>query len=324
MRKAGVTSRPDDQNPVVSMVMATNRSSPFLEEAVDSMVRQGYPQVEIIIIDDGSPDPQALVDLLSGYPEVRLHRQTPAGISVARNTGVALSQGALIGFFDDDDRYPPDWIERHVANLGSRPEAVLSYGGLRLIDSTGQEFGAVTEAPPSPSARAVRRRDMQLLAGSFVLRRADFEALGGFNPLFGGVEDLDLVLRCLARGAFVPVPGLLRDYRTHSANVTRDHHMIAQGIDRVVRLHRETARAARDAAAVGDYSTSLAVNRRFASWRSGQALRADLQAGLPSAAAAELLWILRFVPEAPLLWTARGLVQLGTRLKAAGRSHSHE
>ena len=133
-------------------------------------------------------------------------------------------------------------------------------------------------------------------------------------------------LRALRYGRHLSdvVPGLLRAYRTHSEKGQRDHHIIAQGIDRVVRLHRETARDARDAAAVGDYSTSLAVNRRFASWRSGQALRADLQAGLPSAAAAELLWILRFVPEAPLLWTARGLVQLGTRLKAAGRSHSHE
>ena len=305
----------DSGTPRVAMVLATNRVSPYLAEALDSMRRQSYP-LQIVLVDDGCPDPGGLRAVLEGFPGILLHRQEPAGVSVARNAGVSLTDADLIGFFDDDDRYPADWVERHVKNLQTHPRAVLSYGGLRLIDADGCEFGM---QPPSPIAdpRDVRRRDVQILAGSYLMWRADFQAVGGFNPLFRRAQDLDFNLRCLERGDFAYAPGLVRDYRTHDENATADHRQTAEAIRRILTLHLRTAAAGGRPDAVRDFRLSLAKNRRYAIWRAQQAAGKALAAGRPSAAISEVGWMLGFAPGAPAILLAKAVHHAVTCGKSA-------
>ncbi|MFZ0529031.1 MAG: hypothetical protein WAL91_00670, partial [Propionicimonas sp.] len=234
--------------------------------------------------------------------------------------------GELIGFFDDDDRYPPDWITRHVQNLVANPDAVLSYGGLRLIDADGTEVG-IDPARPAPDPRRLRRREVQLLAGSYLIRRLEFLSVGGFNPLFTLAEDLDLILRCVGLGPFLPVPDLVRDYRTHPANATGDHRALAASVARIVGLHLRAARANGDAEAVADFRVSLAANRRYASWRAGQALGAAWVGRRPGVFADELVWVLRFAPETPAVLLAKAVRRAVVRLPfsaAIGGQHGGE
>lgn len=305
---------------LVSMIMGTNRVSPFLDEALASMVNQTHPRVEIIVVDDGCRDPASLDGLLATYSGVRVHHQTGAGVSVARNVGAYLARGELIGFFDDDDRYPPDWVERHVANLEAHPEAVLSYGGLRHIDADDDVLGMDTLGDLAPEPASVRRRQVQILGGSFLIRRADFAAVGGFNPLFRRAQDLDFVLRCNDRGPLVPAPGLVRDYRIHPDNATRDHRLLAASIRSILRLHEGVAAGCTmRTSAAHDYLAALASNRRFAIWRGSQYIGIALRHGRVVEAMTETAWMLGFAPEALAVLLAKGIRDQANKHRLSGR-----
>ena len=73
--------------PLVSIVVATNRMSPFLPEALASAVAQTYRSTELVVVDDGSPDPEAVADAARAVPNSRTVRIAPSGVSTARNIG---------------------------------------------------------------------------------------------------------------------------------------------------------------------------------------------------------------------------------------------
>lgn len=286
------------------MVLATNRVSPFLGEALDSMAEQSFDDMEIIVVDDGCPDREGLRTVLSRYPGlVVLHREA-AGVSAARNLGVDRARGHLVGFFDDDDRYPRDWVERHVQAHTARPEVVLTYGDVRSIDAEGHEM--TLDRSRQGDIHALHRRDVGVIAGSMIFRRESYVRVGGMNPLFVLAEDLDLVLRLADQGpvAYVPV---VRDYRTHDGNVTRRHRELVACIDGILEMHRAAAvRLGRDDL-VADLAVGRAANDRFAFWSAGRAIRRHLSSGRPAAALGEMLWAFRVAPTAPLSWLRRRL-----------------
>ncbi|WP_238330314.1 glycosyltransferase [Ornithinimicrobium kibberense] len=276
--------------------MVTNRRSRFMQESLSSMKNQSYPHVELIVVDDGSPEPGALQDVLG--QDVRYLRQPPSGVSVGRNRGVALARGELVGFFDDDDRYPSDWVSSHVVRHVQEPETVLTYTGMRLID----EHGEIMAIDPQRQGdiHDTYRRTVGILAGSMIVKREAFWAAGGFNPLIRFAEDLDLVLRLAHVGAFRYVDGVLRDYRTHEDNVTRRHHDLAGSIRTVIEFHSHLMEIAGRLDLVEDLRVSNEANDRYAGWRALRASRDHLRSGRPGGAASELAWLAAFAPKAPI------------------------
>ncbi|GAB6859005.1 glycosyltransferase family 2 protein [Microbacterium xylanilyticum] len=280
---------------LVSVVIATNRAGEFLREALASVREQTHPAVEVIVVDDGSPRPEAVAAAAEEVPGARIVRLDHSGASVARNVGAALASGRHLAFLDDDDRWDPDRIAAAVARLEARPDAVLVYCGMRTIDARGRVLGEADQVAVAGRLDVARRRTGILLPN--VLIRADaFAAVGGFHSRIRLAEDLDLVLRLAEHGAFVFEPRALVDYRTHDANTTRRHRALVRGIDRVLRLHRAAAQEDHDAALVAALQESLRKNDRFAWWAAGRAARSALAAGHPGTATAELLWAARTAP----------------------------
>src|SRR5215203_1775138 len=129
-------SRPDGGR--VSVVIPCYNQARFLGEAIQSVLCQGYPDLEIIVVDDGSED--STEEVASGYtkkdPRVRLIRQDNKGLAAARNRGLSEAGGEYVVFLDSDDRLVLEALEVGVRELESHPGA---FPGLLSRYSRGRD-----------------------------------------------------------------------------------------------------------------------------------------------------------------------------------------
>ena len=119
----------------VSVIIPCYKQAGFLSDAIESVLAQTHPYVEIIVVDDGSPDNTS--DVALSYPGVRCIRQENQGLSAARNTGIRESTGDFLVFLDADDRLTPSASRRGLHYLRLVPQAVIAVGKHRVISFEG-------------------------------------------------------------------------------------------------------------------------------------------------------------------------------------------
>lgn len=129
-----------EQEPRVSVLIASYNYGRFLRDAVESALAQAYPRVEVVVVDDGSTDGSR--EILAGYGD-RLVTVLKAngGHASAINAGVARCRGELVALLDSDDVFLPGKIERVVRAYRENPRAVLIHHRLRTIDALGTPRG---------------------------------------------------------------------------------------------------------------------------------------------------------------------------------------
>lgn len=208
--------------PRVSVIIPSYNHERFVGRAIDTALAQTLSPHEVIVVDDGSTDGTARV--LGGYADqIRAVHQTNAGVSAARNAGVAHSRGELLAFLDADDEWDPKKLELQVKTWQAQPALGLVHCGVEDIDHEGKPLRRHTEGLSGMGVAAemlLFRRSTILGGGSGVLiPRAVFEAVGGFDPRLSTSADWDLYYRISSRYqvGFVPEP-LLR-YRLHGSNM---------------------------------------------------------------------------------------------------------
>jgi glycosyltransferase involved in cell wall biosynthesis len=291
---------------MVSVIVATNRSSPYLAEALRSVGDQTHPRIEVIIVDDGSPDAGFIPAAARLVPGARIIRQGAEGVSVARNRGAEESIGDFLVFLDDDDRWHPTRLERQVASLARVEDAVLGYCRMRSIDENGATI-APGDQVEIADALDVARRTTGIIMPNVMIRRRAFEAAGGFSPALRLAEDLDLVLTLSRMGRFAFTDEILVDYRTHAANTTRSYRPLYVAIDEVLRDHLARANGSGDDALAAAFVESLRANDRFAWWSATRSARRHLRMSHPVHAAGDLAWAIVVAPRAPVSALGRRL-----------------
>lgn len=100
--------------PLVSIIVPAYNVARYLPRCLDSLVTQQHQQLEVIVVDDGSPDecPAIIEAYAARHPVIRPVHQTNAGVGAARNTGLALARGEFVGFVDSDDFVEPEFVSR--------------------------------------------------------------------------------------------------------------------------------------------------------------------------------------------------------------------
>lgn len=224
---------------LVSIITPYYKQSKYIRETVLSAVHQEYPQLEVIVIDDGSPVPAA--PSLEDVPNVHLIRTENRGCAGARNFGFSQSHGEFILFLDGDDVLQPGAVQAHVTALKANPNAGLVFAADRVIDDNGKEL-------QPPHVCKPRRDYLTMLfysnpirtPGVTMMRRTAFEEAGGFDSsLSAQVDDYELYLRMARRHPFVRHTLCVLNYRWHSSNVSRDGSQMKQGtMDVLGRLER--------------------------------------------------------------------------------------
>src|SRR5438093_1507619 len=119
---------------LVSIVIPCYKQARFLADAIESALAQTYRTIEIVVVNDGSPDETAAV--AARYPPVRYIEQDNAGLAAARNTGLANSCGEFVVFLDADDRLLRDAVQTNVDRL-TADEAVAFVAGLSYYIASG-------------------------------------------------------------------------------------------------------------------------------------------------------------------------------------------
>ncbi|SFR90833.1 Glycosyltransferase involved in cell wall bisynthesis [Microbacterium sp. cf046] len=282
-------------DPLVSVIVATNRVSRFLPEALESVIHQTYAQLELVIVDDGSPDARAVERAAGSVAGARTIRIAASGVSVARNVGVGMTSGAYLVFLDDDDRWLPDRLAAQVAALEAAQDAVASYCGMQVIDASGRVVVRADQWQVD-GPLDIARGQGGILLPNLMIRRSEFLAVGGFHSRMRQAEDLDLTLRLAGRGPFVFVDRTLTEYRTHEENTTKRTRELVGSIRRIVELHRSDARARGDQPLADALTERLRHNERYAWWRATGSARRSLARGDVRGAASAIWWALRTQP----------------------------
>ncbi len=133
--------------PLVSVVMATYNRATLLSRSLDSLLRQTYPAVEIIVVNDASEDNTA--DVLAALTRQHAHLRVinlPENEGITcRNRGIKVAQGTYVAIMDDDDVCLPDRIEKQVAALKAHPEADLCFAAVDLVDEHERVFNTIPD-----------------------------------------------------------------------------------------------------------------------------------------------------------------------------------
>lgn len=215
--------------PRVSIVIPYYMQERYIEQTVESAKRQTYRNVEIIVVDDGSPVP--VPSSVQHRDGVRVFRTDNHGCPSARNFGFNQSTGDYLLFLDGDDLLRPDAIEGHLKAFAREPQAGLSFGPVSIIDALGEQ------TQPPHLCRPRHDYFLMLLEsnpiwspGSTLIRRDVFVEAGGFDGnLAIQVDDYDLYLRLARLRPFVRHDHWVLEYRLHGSNVSHNQEKMLTG-----------------------------------------------------------------------------------------------
>ena len=214
---AALNPVPTDR-PLISVIMPCYNCAPYLAEAAGSALRQGYGNVELILIDDGSADESSNIeaDLARQYGNrLSLLQARRVGPYPARNLGLKSARGELIAFLDADDWWEPTALEKmHAAMVHANAD--LAYCGWQNV---GAGMAMEPYVPPEyesgdPVEGFMRGCPWPIHAA--MVRRGVVERLRGFSERRFSSMDYDFWLRALAfTRNIVRVPEVLAYYRWH-------------------------------------------------------------------------------------------------------------
>lgn len=204
---------------LVSVVIPCYNHAHYLGHAIESVLAQTHRHFEIVVVDDGSTDGTA--EVAARYAEVRVVRQCNAGLSTARNAGLAASRGEYVVFLDADDRLLPDALQAGLNSLFLHPEAAFVSGHFRYINADGSLRKQQPQLPlESPPYEGMLRGNYITMHATVMYRRAIFDEVGGFDPALRSCEDYDLYLRITRGHPVARHDEVVAEYRRHNDSMS--------------------------------------------------------------------------------------------------------
>lgn len=210
-RRCLLTEVPRKDNHLVSIIIPTYNYGHYLPDAIESALNQTYPNIEVIVVDDGSTDNTK--DIIGQYP-VKYIRQKHQGTGVALNNGISKSTGEFFVCLGADDKIFPEFVAKTIKFMEKPNVAFVCVGSKVWNEQIGLEDIWI---PHKIYTKYALFAGWIGVLGCTLMRRAAFETLEyGFDPNLPLYEDLDLCFRLLLKGwkmKIIPEP--LHWYRIH-------------------------------------------------------------------------------------------------------------
>ena len=226
--------------PKISIVIPAYKAANYLAEAIDSALAQTYPNVEIIVVNDGSPDDGATAAVAESYGDkIRYFEKENGGSSSALNTGIANMTGEWFSWLSHDDLYVPEKLQKQIEYIRSLDIANeelskhIFFSASDLIDADGNTIRRSNEKEDLRIAENVRSfpHNGYLIAEptvynfhgcSCLVHRDAFSDIGVFNEKLRLLNDLDLWYRFYSSGYKVHyIPEPLVKGRVHAKQVSK-------------------------------------------------------------------------------------------------------
>lgn len=222
--------------PTVTVLMAAMNIARFLDEAIDSILRQTLADFELIVIDDGSTDDSWSVITRRAAEDKRivaLRSEQNMGISRALNKALAHAQGVYITRLDGDDYCSPDRLAVQVAYLERYPQVGAVGTQAQFVTSAGEPIRRTAYPLTNAELQDALLDQMCMVGPSVMIRRSAMEAAGFYfyDEPYG--QDYDICLRVAEVAEIANLPEPLYFYRQHSASVSyaqRHRQMIGKAV----------------------------------------------------------------------------------------------
>ena len=212
----------------VAVIVPAYGLADLVGEALHSLQRQTMPDWECIVIDDGSPDDVAgAVTPFLTDPRVQFIATANHGVSAARNRAIRQSTAPLIALLDGDDLFRPDYLATMVPVMEADPSIRFATCNARIFGAVRRERLCFDHRQGKGEKRRgklpdVLDRSFGVYIGS-IFRRADFDAIGGFDESMAMSEDFDLWVRLLQPGGEAQyVDRVMGDYRVRASSASAD------------------------------------------------------------------------------------------------------
>lgn len=206
------------QDPLVSVIITTYNHGKYLPDAIESILAQTYPRIELIIVDDGSTDNTSAI--VQSYPDVIYINQSNKGLAAARNTGIFNSKGSYLVFVDADDMLYPYAISKNLGYFRQNFNCVFVSGWHDRVDENKKLIETYeSTAPEKEHYNALLRGNYIGMHGAVMYKREIFNTLL-FDELLRVCEDYDLYLRIAKKYPVFSHNEKLAAYRIHANNMS--------------------------------------------------------------------------------------------------------
>jgi len=238
-------------NPKVSVCIPSYNCAPFLGDAIQSVLEQGYADFELLIIDDCSTD--ASCEIIARYAErdpriVFLLNEGNLGMVANWNRCIELAKGEYIHYLFADDLFAsPACLEKMAAILDRDPEVSLVVSARNIIDEHSRikrVASHFSDGTVSAGARVIRRclfEARNLIGEPSVVMFRKSQALRGFHPGYSQLVDLEMWFHLLEQGKFAYLGEPLASFRDHPGQQTKVNMRRMLHIDESIHLLRDFA-----------------------------------------------------------------------------------
>jgi len=204
---------------LVSVIIPCFNARAWIRDALRSVAGQDVPELEVVVVDDGSTDDSA--DIIEReFERVALVRTGNLGASHARNVGTAMARGSFIQYLDADDLLAPGKLRVQVSALEASG-ADVAYGGWQELRCRAGERVAtsrIVDGPMGGEPEIELFTDFWCPPAAYLFRREVIERVGGWNERLPIIQDARFALDCALRGArFVYCPGVMAQYRAQGS-----------------------------------------------------------------------------------------------------------
>ncbi len=213
------------EQPLVSVIIPAYKAEKFLPETLESVLDQTYENLEIIVVDDGSPE--SLEPVVAPYLEkdarIKFFRKPNGGVSSARNFGYKKSRGDFVSFLDADDVWFKENVQKKVeALLNTSAEFGYVHSKVEVIDENSKPTGEILEGKEGDILIDLLLWDKKAISArcaNLLYKREVLEKTGLFNEELSTAADQELTFRLAKHYKGIYLPEVLLYYRIHSNNM---------------------------------------------------------------------------------------------------------
>lgn len=199
-------------SPLISIITPTYNRAGLIEETIESILGQNYPNLDYIVLDDGSKD--NTVEVMKKYDtKLRFYSHSNRGETATDNRGFELAKGEIIGVINSDDPLLPGALQKIAQVMTDHPEIMVVYPDWYMTDAHGTVKQEIRTHDYS-YVDMVRLHQCYPGPAAF-FRRKVVDTIGGRDPQFRYTADYDFWLRAGLVGPFMRIPEFLATFRVH-------------------------------------------------------------------------------------------------------------
>jgi glycosyltransferase involved in cell wall biosynthesis len=229
---------------LVSIVIPTYNSAPFLAETLACVRSQTHTDWELFLVDGGSQDQTWEIIQTYTQKDARIHAiLQPGGVSASRNRGAAMAQGSIIAFLDSDDLWLPGKLAAHLKHFQSNPKLGVSFAQVEYVTLEGQSTGMLSRG----KLRGLQPQDLlyenpTISMSNIAARREVLEQIQ-LDPAMSHAEDLEWLFRAMVLGGWeiAGINQVLLRYRTNTKGLSSNLYQMEAGWQRLIHKARDYA-----------------------------------------------------------------------------------